>query len=62
MTGVSKMTTYVDAEYMAKEIQNLKTLKADDSSFVIACNCIYEMMQHAPSVMIDIRDDYRGRV
>ena len=59
---LSKMKTYVDADYMAKEIQNLKTIKADDQSFVIACNCIYEIMQHAPHVSIDIRDDYRGRV
>lgn len=62
MTDMPKMKTYVDADYMAQEIQNLKTVKTGDTSFIIACNCIYEIMQHAPSVTIDIRDDYRGRV
>lgn len=61
MTDLSKMKTYVDADYVSKEIQNLKTNKVDDQSFIIACNCIYEIMQHAPSVTIDIRDDYRNR-
>lgn len=59
---LSKMKTYVDADYIADEIQRLKQEAGDDTSFVIACNCIYEIMQHAPHVSIDIRDDYRGRV
>lgn len=62
MTDLSKMKTYVDADYVADEIQKLKTIKPADSDFIIACNWIYEIMQHAPSVTIDIRDDYRGRV
>lgn len=62
MTGLSKMKTYVDADYIAEEIQRLKQEAGDDTSFIIACNSIYKILHHAPHVVIDIRDDYRGRV
>lgn len=62
MTDLSNMKTYVDADYIAEEIQRLKQEADDDTSFIIACNSIYEILHRAPHVVIDIRDDYRGRV
>lgn len=62
MTDPYKMKTYVDADYVADEIQRLKQEAGDDTSFIIACNSIYKVLHSAPHIVIDIRDDDRGRV